>query len=163
MKFKFALGSLLILMSMSSIVNAQIDANKAISELSILQESLNQSDINERMLKDTREKAINIRTDALSCVNQIEPQVETLKLEVEALEQISPDVDIQIYERLSASRGQLSAEDAKLKNCSLTVVRSSRIIDLSNQLLNELTTELLSEKNEDIFDVYLLLLQQLIF
>ena len=163
MKFKFALGSLLILMSMSSIVNAQIDANKAISELSILQESLNQSDINERMLKDTREKAINIRTDALSCVNQIEPQVETLKLEVEALEQISPDVDIQIYERLSESRGQLSAEDAKLKNCSLTVVRSSRIIDLSNQLLNELTTELLSEKNEDIFDVYLLLLQQLIF
>ena len=152
MKFKFALGSLLILMSMSSIVNAQIDANKAISQLSILQESLNQSDINERMLKDTREKAINIRTNALSCVNQIEPQVETLKLEVEALEQISPDVDIQIYERLSESRGQLSAEDAKLKNCSLTVVRSSRIIDLSNQLLNELTTELLSEKNEDIFD-----------
>ena len=161
MKFKFALGSLLILMSMSSIVNAQIDANKAISELSILQESLNQSDINERMLKDTREKAINIRTDALSCVNQIEPQVETLKLEVEALEQISPDVDIQIYERLSASRGQLSEEDAKLKNCSLTVVRSSRIIDLSNQLLNELTTELLSEKNEDIFDAIATLPAQL--
>ena len=161
MKFKFALGSLLILMSMSSIVNAQIDANKAISELSVLQESLNQSDINERMLKDTREKAINIRTDALSCVNQIEPQVETLKLEVEALEQISPDVDIQIYERLSASRGQLSAEDAKLKNCSLTVVRSSRIIDLSNQLLNELTTELLSEKNEDIFDAIATLPAQL--
>ena len=161
MKFKFALGSLLILMSMSSIVNAQIDANKAISELSILQESLNQSDINERMLKDTREKAINIRTDALSCVNQIEPQVETLKLEVEALEQISPDVDIQIYERLSESRGQLSAEDAKLKNCSLTVVRSSRIIDLSNQLLNELTTELLSEKNEDIFDAIATLPAQL--
>ena len=162
MKFKFALGSLLILMSMSSIVNAQIDANKAISELSVLQESLNQSDINERMLKDTREKAINIRTDALSCVNQIEPQVETLKLEVEALEQISPDVDIQIYERLSASRGQLSEEDAKLKNCSLTVVRSSRIIDLSNQLLNELTTELLSEKNEDIFDAIATLPAQLI-
>ena len=161
MKFKFALGSLLILMSMSSIVSAQIDANKAISELSILQESLNQLDINERMLKDTREKAINIRTDALSCVNQIEPQVETLKLEVEALEQISPDVDIQIYERLSASRGQLSAEDAKLKNCSLTVVRSSRIIDLSNQLLNELTTELLSEKNEDIFDAIATLPAQL--
>ena len=161
MKFKFALGSLLILMSMSSIVNAQIDANKAISELSILQESLNQSDINERMLKDTREKAINIRTDALSCVNQIEPQVETLKLEVEALEQISPDVDIQIYERLSESRAQLSAEDAKLKNCSLTVVRSSRIIDLSNQLLNELTTELLSEKNEDIFDAIATLPAQL--
>ena len=161
MKFKFALGSLLILMSMSSIVNAQIDANKAISELSILQESLNQSDINERMLKETREKAIDIRTEALSCVNRIEPQVETLKLEVEALEQISPDVDIQIYERLSASRGQLSEEDAKLKNCSLTVVRSSRIIDLSNQLLNELTTELLSEKNEDIFDAIATLPAQL--
>ena len=161
MKFKFALGSLLILMTMSSNINAQIDANQAISELSILQESLSQSEINERMIKDTREKAIDIRTDALSCVNQIEPQVETLKLEVEALEQISPDVDIQIYERLSESRSQLSAEDAKLKNCSLTVVRSSRIIDLSNKLLNELTTELLSEKNEDIFDAIATLPAQL--
>ena len=161
MKFKFALGSLLILMTLSSNIHAQIDANLAISELSILQESLNQSDINERMIKDTREKAIDIRTDALSCVNQIEPQVETLKLEVEALEQISPDVDIQIYERLSESRSQLSAEDAKLKNCSLTVVRSSRIIDLSNKLLNELTTELLSEKNENIIDAIATLPSQL--
>ena len=161
MKFKFALGSLLILMTMSSNINAQIDANQAISELSILQESLSQSEINERMIKDTREKAIDIRTDALSCVNQIEPQVETLKLEVEALEQISPDVDIQIYERLSESRSQLSAEDAKLKNCSLTVVRSSRIIDLSNKLLNELTTELLSEKNENIIDAIATLPSQL--
>lgn len=152
MKFKFAIGSLLILMTMSSTINAQIDANQAISELSLLQESLNQSAINERTIKNTREKAIEIRTDALICVNQIEPQVETLKLEVEALEQISPDVDIQIYERLSEARSQLTAEDATLKNCSLTVVRSTRIIDRSNKLLNELTTELLSEKSEDILD-----------
>ena len=100
MKFRLAIGSLLILMTMSSNINAQIDANQAISELSILQESLSQSQINERTIKDTREKAVEIRTDALICVDQIEPQVETLKLEVEALEQISPDVDIQIYERL---------------------------------------------------------------
>ena len=152
MNFRLAIGSLLILMTVSLNINSQIDANKAISELSILQESLNQSDINERTIKDTREKAVDIRTNALICVDQIEPQVETLKLEVEALEQISPDVDIQIYERLSEARIRLTAEDAKLKNCSLTVVRSTRIIDLSNRLLNEITTELLSEKNEDIFD-----------
>ena len=124
MKFRLAIGSLLILMTMSSNINAQIDANQAISELSILQESLSQSEINERTIKDTREKAVEIRTDALICVDQIEPQVETLKLEVEALEQISPDVDIQIYERLSEARSRLTAEDAKLKkllfnSCSL--------------------------------------------
>ena len=161
MKFRLAIGSLLILMTMSSNINAQIDANQAISELSILQESLNQSDINERTIKDTREKAVEIRTNALICVDQIEPQVETLKLEVEALEQISPDVDIQIYERLSEARSRLTAEDAKLKNCSLTVVRSTRIIDLSNRLLNEITTELLSQKNEDIFDAIATLPAQL--
>ena len=161
MKFRLAIGSLLILMTMSSNINAQIDANQAISELSILQESLSQSEINERTIKDTREKAVEIRTDALICVDQIEPQVETLKLEVEALEQISPDVDIQIYERLSEARSRLTAEDAKLKNCSLTVVRSTRIIDLSNRLLNEITTELLSEKNEDIFDAIATLPAQL--
>ena len=161
MKYKLAIASSLMLMALSLNIGAQIDANQAISELSILQESLDQSDINERTIKETREKAIEIRTNALSCVDQIEPQVETLKLEVEALEQINPDVDIQIYERLSEARSQLSAEDAKLKNCSLTVVRSTRIIDLSNKLLNELTTELLSEKNEDIFEAIASLPNQL--
>ena len=138
MKFRLAIASTLMLIAVSLNLGAQIDPNQAISELSNLQESLNQSDINERTIKETREKAIEIRTNALSCVDQIEPQVETLKLEVEALEQISPDVDIQIYERLSEARSRLTAEDAKLKNCSLTVVRSTRIIDLSNKLLNEL-------------------------
>ena len=161
MKFRLAIASSLMLISVSLNIGAQIDPNQAISELSNLQESLNQSDINERTIKETREKAIEIRTNALSCVDQIEPQVETLKLEVEALEQISPDVDIQIYERLSDARSRLTAEDAKLKNCSLTVVRSTRIIDLSNKLLNELTTELLSEKNEDIFEAIASLPNQL--
>ena len=85
-------------------------------------------------------------------MDEIEPQVETLKLEVEALEQINPEVDIEIYERLSDARNRLTKEDAKLKNCSLTVVRSTRIIDLSNKLLNELTTELLSEKGTNILE-----------
>ena len=161
MKFRLAIASSLMLITLSLNLGAQIDPNQAISELSNLQESLNQSDINERTIKETREKAIEIRTNALSCVDQIEPQVETLKLEVEALEQISPDVDIQIYERLSEARSRLTAEDAKLKNCSLTVVRSTRIIDLSNKLLNELTTELLSEKNEDIFEAIASLPNQL--
>ena len=147
MKFRLAIASSLMLIAVSLNIGAQIDPNQAISELSNLQESLNQSDINERTIKETREKkAIEIRTNAFSCVDQIEPQVETLKLEVEALEQISPDVDIQIYERLSDARSRLTAEDAKLKNCSLTVVRSTRIIDLSNKLLNELTTELLMKR-----------------
>ena len=152
MRSKYLVGAFLILLSVSLASNAQIDANQAISDLSILQESLSLPDASERSIKNTREKTIKIRTNALICVNQIEPQVETSKLEVEALEQINPDVDIQIYERLSEARSRLSAEDAQLKNCSLTVVRSTRIIDLSNKLLNELTTELLSEKNEDIFD-----------
>ena len=61
MKFKLAIASSLMLMAVSLNIGAQIDANQAISELSILQESLNQSDINERTIKETREKAIEIR------------------------------------------------------------------------------------------------------
>ena len=140
------------ILSISAPVQSQFEANDAIAELSILQDKLDGQDINERSIKDVRERSVALRAEALSCVDEIEPQVETLKLEVEALEQINPEVDIEIYERLSDARNRLTKEDAKLKNCSLTVVRSSRIIDLSNKLLNELTTELLSEKGTNILE-----------
>jgi len=140
---------------------SQFEANKAISELSILQDTLNVKNINESTIKDVREKSLSLRGSALKCVDEIEPLVETLKLEVEALEQINPEVDIEIYERLSKARNKLTKEDAQLKNCSLTVVRSTRIIDLSNKLLNDLTTELLSEKGTNIIVAITSLPQQL--
>ncbi|MCH2476444.1 MAG: mechanosensitive ion channel [Gammaproteobacteria bacterium] len=131
---------------------SQFEPNNAISELSVLQDTLNNENINEPIIKDVREKSLSLRASALRCVDEIEPLVETLKLEVEALEQINPEVDIEIYERLSEARNKLTKEDAQLKNCSLTVVRSTRIIDLSNKLLNDLTTELLSEKGTNIIE-----------
>ena len=48
MKFRLAIASSLMLIAVSLNLGAQIDPNQAISELSNLQESLNQSDINER-------------------------------------------------------------------------------------------------------------------
>jgi len=131
---------------------SQFEANSAISELSVLQDTLNNKSINEPTIKDVRRRSLVLRASALKCVDEIEPLVETLKLEVEALEQINPEVDIEIYERLSEARNKLTKEDAQLKNCSLTVVRSTRIIDLSNKLLNDLTTELLSEKGTNIIE-----------
>ena len=56
MKFRLAIASTLMLIAVSLNLGAQIDPNQAISELSNLQESLNQSDINERTIKQTREK-----------------------------------------------------------------------------------------------------------
>ena len=157
MKNYHQIKSLVILISVfifsvSAPVQSQFEANDAITELSTLQDALDGQDINERNIKDVRERSVALRAEALGCVDEIEPQVETLKLEVEALEQINPEVDIEIYERLSDARNRLTKEDAKLKNCSLTVVRSTRIIDLSNKLLNELTTELLSEKGTNILE-----------
>ena len=142
----------LLALSISDPTHSQFEANNAIAELSVLQDQLDSENINERSIKDVRERSVALRADALRCVDQIEPQVETLKLEVEALEQINPEVDIEIFERLSDARSKLTKEDATLKNCSLTVVRSTRIIDLSNKLLNELTTELLSEKGTNIIE-----------
>ena len=140
---------------------SQFEPNNAISELSVLQDTLNNENINEPIIKDVREKSLSLRASALRCVDEIEPLVETLKLEVEALEQINPEVDIEIYERLSEARNKLTKEDAQLKNCSLTVVRSTRIIDLSNKLLNDLTTELLSEKGTNIIEAITSLPKQL--
>ena len=143
---------IILVLTLSQSTFSQFEANNAISELSVLQDTLNNENINEPIIKDVREKSLSLRASALRCVDEIEPLVETLKLEVEALEQINPEVDIEIYERLSEARNKLTKEDAQLKNCSLTVVRSTRIIDLSNKLLNDLTTELLSEKGTNIIE-----------
>ena len=124
-----------MVLTLSQSTFSQFEANNAISELSVLQDTLGNDNINEPIIKDVRERSLSLRASALRCVDEIEPLVETLKLEVEALEQINPEVDIEIYERLSEARNKLTKEDAQLKNCSLTVVRSTRIIDLSNKLL----------------------------
>ena len=143
---------IILVLTFSHSTFSQFEANNAISELSVLQDTLNDESINEPIIKDVRGRSLSLRASALKCVDEIEPLVETLKLEVEALEQINPEVDIEIYERLSEARNKLTKEDAQLKNCSLTVVRSTRIIDLSNKLLNDLTTELLSEKGTNIIE-----------
>ena len=131
---------------------AEFNANQAIDQLSILRDELNNKNINERNIKNIREESTQLRASALNCIDEVDPQVQSLKDEVEALEQINPDVEIEIYARLTKARDDLRQEDTDLKNCSLTVVRSTRLIDLSNKLLNELTTELLSEKGKNILD-----------
>ena len=152
---------IILVFTFSQSTFSQFEVNNAISELSVLQEKLNSTNINEPIIKDVRERSLSLRASALRCVDEIEPLVETLNLEVEALEQINPEVDIEIYERLSKARNKLTKEDAQLKNCSLTVVRSTRIIDRSNKLLNDLTTELLSEKGTNIIEAITSLPKQL--
>ncbi|HIF20243.1 MAG TPA: hypothetical protein EYQ72_07245, partial [Gammaproteobacteria bacterium] len=152
---------IILVLTFSQSIFSQFEVNNAISELSILQDRLNSENINETIIKDVRGKSLSLRASALRCVDEVEPLVETLKLEVEALEQINPEVDIEIYERLSEARNKLTIEDAQLKNCSLTVVRSTRIIDLSNKLLNDLTTELLGEKGTNIIEAITSLPKQL--
>jgi len=161
---KIALCSLIVsLLSFhSSNSFAEFNVNQAIDQLSILRDELNNENINERNIKNIREESTQLRASALNCIDEVDPQVQSLKDEVEALEQINPEVDIQIYDRLTKARDDLRQEDTDLKNCSLTVVRSTRLIDLSNKLLNELTTELLSEKGKNILDAITSIPEQII-
>ena len=55
------------------------------------------------------------------CVNEIAPVIETLEIEVEALEQINPEVDIEIYERLSDTRSRLAAQKRRLQDCKVAI------------------------------------------
>ena len=140
----------LFLIGSNQISAAEFEVNQVIDQLSILQNQLDNQTLNEREIKDIRETALSLRAKSLECVSEIEPQVETLNLEVEALEQIKPEVDIEIYDRLTSARNLRGQVDATLKNCYLSVVRSTRIIDVSNKLLNEFTTEFLSKKGINI-------------
>ncbi|MBM23552.1 MAG: hypothetical protein CMD78_04705 [Gammaproteobacteria bacterium] len=140
----------LFLIGSKQLPAAEFEVNEVIDQLSILQNQLDNQTLNEREIKDIRETALSLRAKSLECVSEIEPQVETLNLEVEALEQIKPEVDIEIYDRLTSARNLRGQVDATLKNCYLSVVRSTRIIDVSNKLLNEFTTEFLSKKGINI-------------
>ncbi len=150
MVFYYGIFLSLFFLGSNQVSSAQFEVNEVIVQLSILQNQLNNQTLNEREIKDIRETALSLRAGSLECVSEIEPQVATLSLEVEALEQIKPEVDAEIYDRLTTARNLRGQGDAKLKNCYLSVVRSTRIIDVSNKLLNEFTTEFLSKKGINI-------------
>ena len=150
MVFYYGILLSLFFLGSNQVSSAQFEVNEVIDQLSILQNQLDNQTLNEREIKDIRETALSLRAGSLECVSEIEPQVATLNLEVEALEQIKPEVDIEIYDRLTTARNLRGQVDAKLKNCYLSVVRSTRIIDVSNKLLNEFTTEFLSKKGVNI-------------
>ena len=150
MVFYYGILLSLFFLGSNQVSSAQFEVNEVIDQLSILQNQLDNQTLNEREIKDIRETALSLRAGSLECVSEIEPQVATLSLEVEALEQIKPEVDIEIYDRLTTARNLRGQVDAKLKNCYLSVVRSTRIIDVSNKLLNEFTTEFLSKKGVNI-------------
>ena len=150
MVFYYGILLSLFFLGSNQVSSAQFEVNEVIDQLSILQNQLDNQTLNERELKDIRETALSLRAGSLECVSEIEPQVATLNLEVEALEQIKPEVDIEIYDRLTTARNLRGQVDAKLKNCYLSVVRSTRIIDVSNKLLNEFTTEFLSKKGVNV-------------
>ncbi len=150
MVFYYGILLSLFFLGSNQVSAAKFEVNEVIVQLSILQNQLNNQTLNEREIKDIRETALSLRAGSLECVSEIEPQVATLSLEVEALEQIKPEVDAEIYDRLTTARNLRGQVDAKLKNCYLSVVRSTRIIDVSNKLLNEFTTEFLSKKGVHI-------------
>ena len=150
MVFYYGILLSLFFLGSNQVSSAEFEVNEVIVQLSILQNQLDNQTLNEREIKDIRETALSLRAGSLECVSEIEPQVATLSLEVEALEQIKPEVDIEIYDRLTTARNLRGQVDAQLKNCYLSVVRSTRIIDVSNKLLNEFTTEFLSKKDINI-------------
>ena len=150
MVFYYGILLSLFFLGSNQVSSAEFEVNEVIVQLSILQNQLDNQTLNEREIKDIRETALSLRAGSLECVSEIEPQVATLSLEVEALEQIKPEVDIEIYDRLTTARNLRGQVDAQLKNCYLSVVRSTRIIDVSNKLLNEFTTEFLSKKDVNI-------------
>ena len=150
MVFYYGIFLSLFFLGSNQVSSAQFEVNEVIVQLSILQNQLDNQTLNEREIKDIRETALSLRAGSLECVSEIEPQVATLSLEVEALEQIKPEVDIEIYDRLTTARNLRGQVNAKLTNCYLSVVRSTRIIDVSNKLLNEFTTEFLSKKGINI-------------
>jgi len=135
MVFYYGILLSLFFLGSNQVSAAKFEVHEVIVQLSILQNQLDNQTLNEREIKDIRETALSLRAGSLECVSEIEPQVATLSLEVEALEQIKPEVDIEIYDRLTTARNLRGQVDAKLKNCYLSVVRSTRIIDVSNKLL----------------------------
>ena len=100
---KIALCTLIVsLLSIhSSNSFAEFNANQALDQLSILQDQLNNKNTNERNIKNIREESTQLRASALNCIDEVDPQVQSLKLEVKQFEQIDPGVNVVTFERLT--------------------------------------------------------------
>ena len=67
-----------------------------------------------------------MNVNGLQTCQEITPVIETLELEIWALEQINPDyIDIEIYERLSDARTQLAMSKQRLQDCKVVMGRKT--------------------------------------
>jgi small-conductance mechanosensitive channel len=140
----------LFFLGSNQVSSAVFEVYEAFNQLSILQNKLDNQTLNSREIKNIREKALSLRAESLECVSETEPQLESLNRKIKIMEATSPEDDIGIYESLRNAKEERSQINAMFMNCSLSAEESTQVIDVSNKLLNEFTTEFLSKKGINI-------------
>ena len=140
----------LFFLGSNQVSSAEFEVYEAFNQLSILQNKLDNQTLNSREIKNIREKALSLRAESLKCVSETEPQLESLNRKIKIMEATSPEDDIGIYESLRNAKEERSQINAMFINCSLSAEESTQVIDVSNKLLNEFTTEFLSKKGINI-------------
>ena len=129
---------------------AEFEVYKAFDQLLILQNKLDNQTLNSREIRDIRETALSLRAESLKCKSETKQQLESLNRKIKITEGASPDDGIEIYENLRNAREESRQLKMVLSNCSLSAEESEQVIDASNKLLNEFTTEFLSKKGINI-------------
>ena len=144
----------LFFLGSNQVSSAEFEVYEAFNQLSILQNKLDNQTLNSREIKDIRETALSLRAESLECKSETKPQLELLNRKIKIMEATSPEDEIGIYENLRNAREERSQINVMFINCSLSAEESTQVIDVSNKLLNEFTTEFLSESGINIIQAF---------
>ncbi len=132
---------------------AEFDSSAAKDELDKLQERLLIEDISADELSDMRNQASAIRSEASACAAELKPKVEKLQAELELIGDITDSVDVQIWESRNQTLETYNRLLATNTTCELAAARSDRLIDAIEVRFKDISAELLSTREYNLFDI----------
>jgi len=134
--------------------NAQdeFDTSGAKEELDLLQTELGNLELEEKQLQGLRDRALNIKDMAATCIDRQQPELNKLQSEIELLGEIDDDVDIEIWESRNLTLETYNRLATSVKNCELAAARSDRIIVTVEERFKELSAKRLSTRDYTVLD-----------
>ncbi len=124
---------------------------EALDSLNTLDEGLNEVDATADEVRRMQASAVETRRQAIACIDEMEPRVETLQQQAVILGEARPSDDSATDQQRFQIEEQLGAAEGLLSNCRLVRTRAENIIERADELLSELSSRRMWRQGEPIW------------
>lgn len=135
-------------------LDAAVDfrANRALDRLTQLHKTLDNGKMSEEEVRQSQAAAIELRRQAIACIEETEPEVKSLQQQSVILGETRPTDDRAIAQERFQVEEDLGAAEGLLSNCRLVRTRAEDFIERSDKLLSELSSRRMWRQVEPVWE-----------